>query len=689
MKRYFACIGFTVAVTLIVLNMTEVFYSFVIGAGAAVMLAATLILPKYRQERAFPVCFSAVLFACLLYCAVYYAEVVPAQLLAGQEAQAKLYLTSLPTENNGQYIYTAKTQSIIFDGAPQSITLRIKSSEPIYADSYTLINANLKFYKVGTNAFNSFGYWGKRIYLSAHIKSYEITGVCQNSLMRNILHLRQDIITTLFESVRGDEGALAAALVTGEKSLLTDEAYYSFRAAGVSHLMAVSGLHLSVITGAFSLVLKALRVNKRASSAFLIVVVVLYCALAGFSSSVVRAGIMLIVLLFGDVIKMRGDTLNSLGVAVFIICLNPFAVSDVGSVLSVLAVLALITASKGFALVEQKINKIKRLRKFNGGIIVPVIKYILNSLVLSLCVLFFTLPAMYLFFGYFSVICVFINVFIVPLGSASTVLSLITYISDKAGVLSGAANFVDSGLNSFILYLVKTASRFEFTIIRTEYLFGFVTAGILFMFGLCFLIGRKGLFKAVAVISIVSLAATSAVTLYYDKRSAQLFVGEGSAVALVEGKEAVVLGVSTKTDYYAVSSFLSVRDAEIELIAVKSDPRYSLMLAEEFGCKTIVCEDFSYDILNSDISEYITGKSYSKSSGGIACSVSYSDGFSYELSVNAININNKSVNKNSIFVARNAIYDYNGIINLENGEVLYSIYSDGTFRARRLNVWQS
>ena len=51
---------------------------------------------------------------------------------------------------------------------------------------------------------------------------------------------------------------------------------------------------------------------------------------------------MMIVMLCGRLFNERSDTLNSLGIAVFIICLNPFAVTDAGALLTVTAVLGLI-----------------------------------------------------------------------------------------------------------------------------------------------------------------------------------------------------------------------------------------------------------------------------------------------------------------------------------------------------------
>lgn len=59
-----------------------------------------------------------------------------------------------------------------------------------------------------------------------------------------------------YTSFENDTGALSLALLTGDKSLLTDETYSYFTDCGTSHIMAVSGLHTSVICMGFYVLLK-------------------------------------------------------------------------------------------------------------------------------------------------------------------------------------------------------------------------------------------------------------------------------------------------------------------------------------------------------------------------------------------------------------------------------------------------
>ena len=71
MKRVFAHIGFSSALTLLILNLVSVRFVPVITAGLAAVFAASLALKKYRQAAAVPVCLGSALFACLLFMFVY------------------------------------------------------------------------------------------------------------------------------------------------------------------------------------------------------------------------------------------------------------------------------------------------------------------------------------------------------------------------------------------------------------------------------------------------------------------------------------------------------------------------------------------------------------------------------------------------------------------------------------------
>ncbi|MBQ3903452.1 MAG: ComEC/Rec2 family competence protein, partial [Eubacterium sp.] len=353
------------------------------------------------------------------------------------------------------------------------------------------------------------------IYLNAKLIEFTVTDNDVFSPMKYILLLRNDIIELLVRNLKNNTGALSAALVTGDRYYLSNDVITAFRLAGVSHLTAISGLHLGVISGSFYYVAKRTGVPVKPRNVFIIALVIFYMALAGFSGSVTRAGIMFITVFSADLFKRKPDTLNSLGFAVFIICLNPFAVGDSGAVLSVLSVLSLITLypylKNQFSKVFDYLNDRRNRKTYPFRYIIA---YVLKSVLLSVSVLLYTLPAVFLFFGYFNATSLVSNILLIPLGSIATVLSLLCYISLKLKFLCTAFVLTVSGVDSLIIILVKFFAGFELMRFSLTGWFSFVIAAVLAVFAVNFIVFKNKTLKTAFVITFIILAFSLAINAF-------------------------------------------------------------------------------------------------------------------------------------------------------------------------------
>ena len=137
--------------------------------------------------------------------------------------------------------------------------------------------------------------------------------------------------------------SLFAALFTGERDLLNDQIKLDFRRLGITHILALSGLHLSIISLGLSRVLSALQIKKKPRLIIIAAFIVLYMVLTGLSVSVVRAGIMILIYTALFLLGKTKDSITSLAVSVFLILLfRPFAVYDLALWLSALATLGIV-----------------------------------------------------------------------------------------------------------------------------------------------------------------------------------------------------------------------------------------------------------------------------------------------------------------------------------------------------------
>ena len=154
------------------------------------------------------------------------------------------------------------------------------------------------------------------------------------SLTAYFSRLRESVGQTL--SLRlGDGAGLCRALLLGDRSELGDGISDDFSALGISHIVAVSGLLLGIITAVVSFLLRRLRVPNGASIIITAAFALLFAALTGFSSSVLRSALMLMTASGARLSGRAGHMPTSLASAVALILLfRPCAVLDVGLVLS-------------------------------------------------------------------------------------------------------------------------------------------------------------------------------------------------------------------------------------------------------------------------------------------------------------------------------------------------------------------
>lgn len=137
---------------------------------------------------------------------------------------------------------------------------------------------------------------------------------------------------------------METAMLLADKSRLDDAVQQAFRTAGVSHLLAVSGLHLALLCGLFSFgrrwkFYKPLIILRGAVALF-------YVLLTGVPVSVLRAGLVFAVALAGDFLLLPFDLLTATGFAAILMGLqNAYAPCDIGFQLSFCAVLGVQAAA--------------------------------------------------------------------------------------------------------------------------------------------------------------------------------------------------------------------------------------------------------------------------------------------------------------------------------------------------------
>ena len=176
--------------------------------------------------------------------------------------------------------------------------------------------------------------------------SFEVCGsgfgaVITGQLQDFFFELRKDALNCVSSAFDGSSRALAAAVCTGDKSLIADPVRRDFKMSCCSHLLAVSGTHFSGFLVCLPMVLNAFRLKRKSAFAVHCLFCILIGSMTGWGDSVTRAAIMSICLFAGR------DWLSSLCLASVVMTLaDPFCPLSSGFQMSFCAVLGIKVISR-------------------------------------------------------------------------------------------------------------------------------------------------------------------------------------------------------------------------------------------------------------------------------------------------------------------------------------------------------
>ena len=163
------------------------------------------------------------------------------------------------------------------------------------------------------------------------------------SLSLGLTRLNDSLCDELIDVCGKPSGSLISALLLGNKSFLSETLNRDFERVGASHMLALSGMHVSILIGALGWLLSKLHVHRKARAVFLAVAAVGYLLLTGASVSACRAVVMVCFLQLSYLLAADNDTLTTLGlVGAGILLLDPFSVCDTGFILSFLATFGIV-----------------------------------------------------------------------------------------------------------------------------------------------------------------------------------------------------------------------------------------------------------------------------------------------------------------------------------------------------------
>ncbi|MBE6597129.1 MAG: ComEC/Rec2 family competence protein [Ruminococcaceae bacterium] len=300
-------------------------------------------------------------------------------------------------------------------------------------------------------------------YLLVERKAYTIRG---------IFNILRDRVSEFMERTLGEEtSALCRGFLLGDKSGIGSEVIRDFRRSGVSHLLSVSGLHVSVILGAIGYLLMKLSLPKKLRCVILSAVALVFLGMTGFSMSASRSVIMTLSVYFTYLLVKESDSITALFLSVAVIILIfPHAVRDVGLALSFLATLGILAAYMPVATFLHR----RREKGVRGGIRYLFEKVLFAVLLTFICNSFICI-VVWLVFGEISVIGLVSNSILSPASELFIIVAPIACLISGIPLLGDGAVLVTEVFGKNIVFLAELFSRVHGAVISLRYPF----AGIL------------------------------------------------------------------------------------------------------------------------------------------------------------------------------------------------------------------
>ncbi len=232
------------------------------------------------------------------------------------------------------------------------------------------------------------------------------------SIFQAYLDKVKNRLLLVYESIlTKEEAGTLIAMLLGEKYLLGDEIKELYQVNGISHVLAISGLHVSLIGMAVFHLLKILRLPRIPATFSSIFIIYSYGIMTNFSVSTNRAVVMMVVMLLSGVIGKTYDMLSSLSLSALIILLqNPLQIQSAGFLLSFGAVL-------GIGLIFVELKKL-----------FPSKNSFISSFFLSISAQITTTPIVLYFYYQYPLYGIITNLIILPFVTLLTLTSIIAGI---------------------------------------------------------------------------------------------------------------------------------------------------------------------------------------------------------------------------------------------------------------------
>ena len=452
--------------------------------------------------------------------------------LNGQTIQT--YIRASDYSRKTDYGYAVDGQ-INLDGKIYDVCAYLdETQEPLQLVPGDLISGNFRF-KVTTdgNMGDSTYHQGNGTFLIAYQKGGIQVTPGEQSFKDLPAVLRHRILHILESAFPEDTVAFAKALFLGDASDLSYEVDTAFKASGIRHIIAVSGLHVSILFSAIYLICGK---RRGITALFGIPVLVLFAAVTGFTPSVTRACVMQILMILALLLDREYDPQTALSFAALImLVLNPLAVTSVSLQLSVgcMAGISLVAGRiRSWMLSDKCLGEAK-----GNGLNSKMKRFLAGGVSITLASMVLTAPLSAWYFGTISIVGVLTNLLTLWIvtflfcGILAACLVGVFWISGAQGI----AWVVSWGIR-YVIWIAGMLSKIPVAVVYTKSTYIVLWLIFCYVIFAIFMLMKKKRPAVLASCALIGLCAALIVSwvepLKDECRMTVLDVGQGQCILL-------------------------------------------------------------------------------------------------------------------------------------------------------------
>lgn len=396
-------------------------------------------------------------------------------------------------------------------------------------------------------------------------------------LLQWIYNIKWKLEEQLEKGMNLEDAGIMKAMLFGDKKGLDEEVKDLYTRNGIAHIIAISGLHITMWGLAVCKLLRHLKVPLVISNMTAFLFVVFYGYMTGSQASAIRSVIMFALYLLAQLCQRTYDLMTAMGVsAVILLCINPRYVFQCGFLLSFAAIFGIaflqpllkqsfLSISLTKRMILEELNLIKKIQK-------TLIEYAENAILLSVSISLLSIPIQIRFFYTFSPFSAFLNMLIVPFVGMLLFLGMVGVVVHCIFPIIGRLCFLPC---HFILLFYKKICilfdplPFAHPVIRKPSIFKMVIYYVILVILMVILYEsiEKGFIRKIKNIICVLLLINICVLCLYlrmDTTLTMLDVGQGDCFVIEEksGKNILVDGGSSsvkEVGNYRIDPYLKSR----------------------------------------------------------------------------------------------------------------------------------